>query len=864
MSVLLAIEPDRRQAAKLTALARGQLQVEIVVGETTEGAFQALGARVPDLVLTSLLLSPKDESALADRLRELDAAGRHVQTLVIPVLGTSSEADGKRAKGFFGRLLKSTAKPTTDGCDPALFGDQIREYLERAAAERAATAAAQADLDAAWSVQPPPSDDVTFTAPSEPAYQEPSDVETAKPSWESSSATTSSWESTSAAGSSWESTSGGTSSWESTSSSTSSWESMSAATSVAETTSAATDDTPVRSFDGEAMSDASANRAGERNDSADAPDVADELRARLSSVVEPEIPFESSREPVFAAAEPTPAVDAWEPEPAEASPADPFGEAIPATMFASTPAPVKLEVQEEEWEEISLEVAGDQEAPSEIVSEVIDLEALMRELHAVESEGEDELPPSNGLSRPLSIVTDETPVAALSATDFGATAAPPAPSVAPPVLSVAPSVVSFPDPAPAPRPSLDFDAFAAELKLAATLVVPEPRPEPPAPPPSSASQSGWRDVLSAIRRDIDQLRDEKPAPPAPAQSGRDRSFEPLVFPARPAPAAEALSRIEPPAPARVEPSPPAPAALPVLAQLEEAVQSVLKPLLKKSRETAAPPAVERVIPTPESPTPVIATAPAVEITRPVIADVLRPVVAEVAQPIVDEVALPVVDDVTLPVVAQITPPVVLENALPVVAAAAPFVVPEITPRVDSPSVPVTESSPAVAAPSSVFDSPASPVEAVPPPVVIEKAVTPPAATVPPPRLEVAPVVERPAPKPVPSPLELLSSLGLEPVDVLVPEPVPPVDPEPVIESPAEIASAATELHDSDAALVEPASRRSSKSKKKRRHEQAKPAAKSPQIDDWGFFDPQKAGFAALLSKLNEVTDRGERAVLPPR
>jgi hypothetical protein len=841
MSVLLAIEPDRRQAAKLTALARGPLQVEVVIGETTESAFEALGARVPDLVLTSLLLSRKDESALADRLRELDAAGRHVQTLVIPVLGGSAEAEGKRSKGFFGRLLRSNAKATTDGCDPAVFGDQIREYLERAAADRAAKVAAQADLDAAWSEQPPPADDVTqsFVVPPQPAYQEPAYDETVKPSWESTPGATSSWESSSAPASSWESPSSTASSWESTSSTKSSWENPSSAT----------DYTPDVPFDSGPVAVESRSFAGDSNDPPGAPDLAEELRAHLSSVVEPETPFESSNEPVLTAAEPTPAVAAWEPQPAEVPPADPFVEAVPATMFASTPAPVQPEVQEEEWEEISLEITGDQEAPSEIVSEVIDLEALMRELHAVESEGEEELPPSNDHVGPLSIVADEEPAAALSATDFG-------PAAAPPVPSVAPSVISFPEPTPASRPSLDLETFAAELKLAATPVGPEPRPEPPAPLPSSASQSGWRDVLSAIRRDIDQLRDEKPAPPAPAQSGRDRSFEPLVFPARPAPAAEALSRIEPPPPARVEPPPPAPAAPPVLAQLEEAVQSVLKPLVKKSRETAAPPAVERVAPTPDPPTPVIATAPAVEITRPVIADVVRPVVAEVA--------LPVVADVTLPVVAQITPPIVLENAPPVVAAAAPFVVPEITPRVDPPSVPVTESSPAVAAPSSVFVSSASPVEAVPPPVVIEKAVTPPAATVPPPALEVAPVVERPAPKPVPSPLELLSSLGLEPVDVLVPEPVPPVDPEPVIESPAEISSAATELHDSDAALVEPASRRSSKSKKKRRHEQARPAAKSPQIDDWGFFDPQKVGFATLLSKLNEVADRGERAALPRR
>ncbi|MGE3179936.1 MAG: hypothetical protein AB7O32_20855, partial [Vicinamibacterales bacterium] len=61
MSLILAIEPDRRQAAQLTSLARDPLNVELVIGDTTEGAFDALGPRTPDLVLTSQLLSPKDE-----------------------------------------------------------------------------------------------------------------------------------------------------------------------------------------------------------------------------------------------------------------------------------------------------------------------------------------------------------------------------------------------------------------------------------------------------------------------------------------------------------------------------------------------------------------------------------------------------------------------------------------------------------------------------------------------------------------------------------------------------------------------------------------------------------------------------------
>src|SRR5262245_34956451 len=163
MSLIVAIEPDRRQSSKLTALARGPLNVDMVVGETTERAFQALAGRVPDLVLTSLLLSPKDEAALADRLRELGATGAHVQTLVIPMLG-AGEAESRPSGGLFSRLRKGSGQANrAGGCDPAVFGAQIMEYLERAGAERAALAAAQADLDAVWADEPQ-----AITAPAPP------------------------------------------------------------------------------------------------------------------------------------------------------------------------------------------------------------------------------------------------------------------------------------------------------------------------------------------------------------------------------------------------------------------------------------------------------------------------------------------------------------------------------------------------------------------------------------------------------------------------------------------------------------------------------------------------------------------------
>lgn len=144
MPLILAIEPDRRQAAKIAALAKNPLRADLLVAESTEKAFVALGSRVPDVILTSLLLSPKDEAALDDRLRRLDAAGTHVQTLVIPVLGTAVR--GAREGGLLKRLTGSKRRGAApDACDPAVFAAQITEYLDRAAAERRAAAVALED-----------------------------------------------------------------------------------------------------------------------------------------------------------------------------------------------------------------------------------------------------------------------------------------------------------------------------------------------------------------------------------------------------------------------------------------------------------------------------------------------------------------------------------------------------------------------------------------------------------------------------------------------------------------------------------------------------------------------------------------------
>src|SRR5262245_50422156 len=139
MQLILAIEPDRRQAAQITAMVRAHLTAELVIAGTTSKALKALGERVPDLILTPALLPPADDAMLADRLRELGPAAGHIQAVTIPIL---SEAGGEgQERGIMSALRRDRPRATEDGgCEPSVFINQVATYLQRAAQERQARA----------------------------------------------------------------------------------------------------------------------------------------------------------------------------------------------------------------------------------------------------------------------------------------------------------------------------------------------------------------------------------------------------------------------------------------------------------------------------------------------------------------------------------------------------------------------------------------------------------------------------------------------------------------------------------------------------------------------------------------------------
>ena len=135
MPIILAVEPDHKQAARLAAIVRHHVGAELVIGDTTERALDALGSRVPDMVLIPALLSPQDDASLAAALRVI-AAAAHVRTLTIPVLGSGKQQSA--SGGLLSRFRRGRAEsPEPEGCDPAVFAEQITTYLKEAAAERA-------------------------------------------------------------------------------------------------------------------------------------------------------------------------------------------------------------------------------------------------------------------------------------------------------------------------------------------------------------------------------------------------------------------------------------------------------------------------------------------------------------------------------------------------------------------------------------------------------------------------------------------------------------------------------------------------------------------------------------------------------
>jgi hypothetical protein len=136
MPLILAVEPDPRQASRLSVVLRGRRNTAVVMAKSADTAIESMEGRVPDVVLTSQLLSPQDEQRLADWLKELGPAAQHVQALTIPILATPDKPAEPPPRGLLGGLLGRTGTPGPHGCEPKIFAEHVASYLEQGRVER--------------------------------------------------------------------------------------------------------------------------------------------------------------------------------------------------------------------------------------------------------------------------------------------------------------------------------------------------------------------------------------------------------------------------------------------------------------------------------------------------------------------------------------------------------------------------------------------------------------------------------------------------------------------------------------------------------------------------------------------------------
>ncbi|MEO6238374.1 MAG: hypothetical protein ABIQ52_15355 [Vicinamibacterales bacterium] len=134
--LVLAIEPDLRQAAIIKRIVRDKALADVAVVDSLDAAIEAMRTAMPDVLLLSALLSPRDEDNLITHLKTLGHAG-HLQTHTIPQLASALQPGEERAsRGLLSAFRRKKGPAPAAGCDPDLFADEIRVFLQRAADKR--------------------------------------------------------------------------------------------------------------------------------------------------------------------------------------------------------------------------------------------------------------------------------------------------------------------------------------------------------------------------------------------------------------------------------------------------------------------------------------------------------------------------------------------------------------------------------------------------------------------------------------------------------------------------------------------------------------------------------------------------------
>jgi len=125
MTRILAIEPDRERGTLLRRLLRDALRADVTIAPSTKAALTALSAHVPDLILTSSLITPQDDRDLVTHLRETPAL-RHLPVLTMPPV---AEAPAPHKPGLLARLRRKRPSTVAPAYDFGAVAARIEEAL---------------------------------------------------------------------------------------------------------------------------------------------------------------------------------------------------------------------------------------------------------------------------------------------------------------------------------------------------------------------------------------------------------------------------------------------------------------------------------------------------------------------------------------------------------------------------------------------------------------------------------------------------------------------------------------------------------------------------------------------------------------
>ena len=126
MSTVLVVKPDDTQADVLRRIFERRVGAELVMVQSTIEAVDEIAARLPDLILLSPRLPPRDEDVLIKHLRTLEGAS-HLQTITLPQFRTADAPAPAKKGGLFGKKSKAQAPV---GCDPMVFAEDVVTHLK--------------------------------------------------------------------------------------------------------------------------------------------------------------------------------------------------------------------------------------------------------------------------------------------------------------------------------------------------------------------------------------------------------------------------------------------------------------------------------------------------------------------------------------------------------------------------------------------------------------------------------------------------------------------------------------------------------------------------------------------------------------